>query len=409
MVTILHVIRWPVLTRGSANFICGKMENCSWFSPFICIGLITLVLTRAPPQFPVPGHGRIVIDAEGIAIPIAVPFDGIVLTWGAWDANGYLENTHAPGTMLDVGGTLERTHFSQGVMNWIYPEVEAEDGIWSRKLMPTGHGPIDDLEILLAKNAGAFLGNGGHFGLVPVLRELGLPALTLCWNDRTWDDCTFSAARVETALIGEPARGEAEIGRYKARFADLDHDLQIEAIGERPTVIVMGTFTDDRGYLYQKNSRDYPYFAPAAVSTPTDRYGRSRDAERTLMMDPDYIFLMGHGQKPGDFKQDPRWRGLKAVRDNRIYTMPGRDPGGGGLAGIIFQPLWTRWMAEIVHSDRLRPKMRDLLRATLLQDFDYRMNDDQIDELLRIKDNSGSAGYARFLRSPSNSYVGATQ
>jgi hypothetical protein len=38
---------------------------------------------------------------------------------------------------------------------------------------------------------------------------------------------------------------------------------------------------------------------------------------------------------------DPRWRGLKAVLDKRVYTMPGTNPGGGGLAGLIFQPLWT--------------------------------------------------------------------
>ncbi len=353
---------------------------------------------RPEPVFLSSTESRTVTDAQGVKVSVGLPFHGIVLTWGAWTADSYLENTHAPGTILDAGSGADRQRFSKSIMYWVYSEIEEDESIWARKLLPTGHGPFSELETLIAKSDGVFLGNGGHFGLVPTLRKLGLPALTLCWNDKTWDDCTYSTARVETALIGDPARGEMEITRYKEHFADLARDLQAATFGPLPSVLVMGTLTTDRSQLYLKNSRDYPYFAPAGAATPTDRYGRSRDAERVLMMDPDYIFLMGYGQKPSEFTHDPRWRCLKAVRAKQVYTMPGRDPGGGGLAGIVFQPLWTRWMGEIIHPDRLRPKLRNLLRETLLRDFNYQLSDVQIDELLRIKDNEGSEGYGRFMQ-----------
>jgi hypothetical protein len=53
-------------------------------------------------------------------------------------------------------------------------------------------------------------------------------------------------------------------------------------------------------------------------------------------------------------------------------------------------------MAEIVHPDRLQPKLRNLMRERLLTEFNYRLSDAQIDDFLRIKENRGSAGYARF-------------
>ncbi len=103
-------------------------------------------------------------------------------------------------------------------------------------------------------------------------------------------------------------------------------------------------------------------------------------------------------QSPQEFMRDPRWRGLKAVVDNRVYRMPGDPNGGGGLAGLHFQPTWVRWMAEIAHPDRLQPKLRQLLREHFMTEFGYRLSDDQIDRFLHVDKNANSVGHARFRR-----------
>jgi hypothetical protein len=55
-------------------------------------------------------------------------------------------------------------------------------------------------------------------------------------------------------------------------------------------------------------------------------------------------------------------------------------------------------MAELTHPDRLRPKLREVMRERLMSEFGYRLSDEQIDLFLRFDSNSNSAGYARFKR-----------
>jgi iron complex transport system substrate-binding protein len=380
-----------------------------WFAPFLCIGLMALSLLRPLPHFPVPAHGRTVVDAEGTAVQIERPFRGTILTWGAWEVGGYLESTRAPETMLMAGGHWARWAFARDVMSWIYPEALNQDRVWDTAKGDQSRRAKAEIEILFAYNPGAYLGNGGNFGMVPVLRRVGLPALYLSDPDpdqkRNRDEVMFATARVETALTERPERGEALIARYRQAYVDLDRELHTSSLPSRPRVLIMGSSTRNRSWLYIKSVKNsyQIYLPPAGVANASKGYtGEQQDAERILAMDPDIVFLVGRSdnpwpsQTPQEFMHDPRWRGLKAVKEKRVYRMPGTGP--GGLAGLIFQPIWVRWMAEIAHPDRLQPRTRHVLRDRLMGEFGYRLTDDQIDFLLWISENKGSAGYERFDR-----------
>jgi hypothetical protein len=91
---------------------------------------------------------------------------------------------------------------------------------------------------------------------------------------------------------------------------------------------------------------------------------------------------------------DPRWRDLQSVKERRVYRMYG----GGGLGGLIYQPLYDRFMAEIAHPDRLQPKLRQLIRDRIWTEFNYRLSDDEIDKMLNVGENKGSLGAERFTR-----------
>jgi iron complex transport system substrate-binding protein len=111
------------------------------------------------------------------------------------------------------------------------------------------------------------------------------------------------------------------------------------------------------------------------------------------------IFLMERSRDPetvAEFMRDPRWRGLKAVQERRVYRMPGTS--SADLAIMQYRPLWTRWMAEIGHPERMQPRLRQMLRESFVREFGYRLTDDQIDTLLRIDENKDSVGYERFTR-----------
>jgi hypothetical protein len=118
--------------------------------------------------------------------------------------------------------------------------------------------------------------------------------------------------------------------------------------------------------------------------------GREQDVERILLMNPDIIIA-----DPKDIMSDPRWLGLKAVRERRIYGGTRFSP---YIWDLNFQPLGMRHLAEVVYPDRLKPKLRGMLRKKF-ENYGYRLKDYEIDWLLNLETNRGSVGYlARFGR-----------
>ena len=97
---------------------------------------------------------------------------------------------------------------------------------------------------------------------------------------------------------------------------------------------------------------------------------------------------------------DLRWRDMKAVREKRVYRMYG----DGGLGGIIYQPLYDRFMAEVAHPERLQPRLRQILRDQIQTEFRYSLCDDEIDDMLNVDENKGSMGAERFSRDAYVSY-----
>lgn len=370
-----------------------------WSVPFLCVGLIALGLMRPKPTALPSVNGRTVVDAGGTEIQIEEPFRGIALTWGAWSVGWYLQSTHAPETVMNAGGPLARQAFAKReLLSKVFPAVLLEARYWDARSGDKIQRAKWDIEAAFNINPGVFLGNSGNFGMVPVLRHVGLPAMYLSSHPQpsNWDGVCYQVARVESALVGHPERGEAQIARYKQAFADIERELQPQTLAHRPRVLMMGSSLRDRGYFYLKSVKnDYQiYFPPAGIiNASMNLTGDRQDAERILSMDPDIIFLLG-SEVPREFLRDPRWRGLKAVQERRIYYMPG----GGGLGGLIYQPIYDRWMAEIAHPDRLQPRVRQLLRDRFITEFNYRLSDDQIDIVLNVEENRGLPLAERFER-----------
>jgi iron complex transport system substrate-binding protein len=120
------------------------------------------------------------------------------------------------------------------------------------------------------------------------------------------------------------------------------------------------------------------------------------DAERVLQIDPDVILLEGPWSKlpPAQFALDPRWSTLRAVREHRVYRQPrGLD---GFMWNVIDNPLLSRWVAEVLHPDRVRPQLREMMRESYRSALGYSVTDAELDEALAMNENSGSAGYERF-------------
>ena len=355
-----------------------------WLAPFTFLGLVALAPMRSPPDFPPPPQTRVVTDAEGVKVTIPIPFRAVVRYGGT----SFLETTHAPETIIKAGGNArDRDKFASGIIARIYPEILKNDALWNHPF---------ELETLLAEDRDAT-----YFHSPPdQLRRVGLPAPTLTFHPANRDEIIFSATRIQAAAMGREERGEAFLADYRQAYADLKQELQSETLANIPRVIVMGSSLRDWNFLSVSNMKESRFddqrIGVVNASEGFEDTGRQQDAERILAMNPEMIFLWGESVK--DFLRDPRWQGVKAVQDNRVYEglrtlRAALEP----LYGLDFRPLWARWQAELAHPDRLAPKLRELLRAHFVKAYGYTLSEDEMESLLRIAENKDSAGYARFL------------
>jgi hypothetical protein len=343
-----------------------------------------------------------VVDEGGTPVPIALPFRGIALAPNSFP-NTYLEDTKSPELLVYVGNVSLKKYYAQGVMNWVYPEVLKNGDLWNDKLFRDVTSPYTEIESLVAFDPSIYVGCGGPADLV---RRVGLPVFNCgtspipkeragvlafskgvgCGDPpkarRSYysEGYMFPTLRVYSALIGHPELAEPRIAAYCQAIVGLREELRPSTLINRPRVLAEG---EDKGNLVR-----------AGMADAMPRTYNPHDPEHLLAMNPDMIFLPI--QRPREFMRDPRWQGLKAVRDRRVYRRPLLLE--WWTAGVTFRPVEIRWMAEIAHPDLLQPKVRQLLRDRMFAEFGYRFSDDQIDRQLHVEENSDSAGAERFTR-----------
>jgi hypothetical protein len=328
------------------------------------------------------------MSSDGVPVRIALPFRGVAMAPPV-SVDSYLEDTRTPQLLEYAGDSKARQDFSRGLMRHLYPEVLSNDRLWRSGVFRNTASPYIELESLLVQDPGVYLGCGGPQAL---MRSIGLPVVS------TWGSCGgrpkplscpgspvpaywahysegvfFTSLQVNSDLIGHPEFVEPRMASYCRAISDLEQELQPRTLDYRPRILMAGQYKGD--------------FARAGVvDVLTERTIPGDDAERTLIMDPDMIFFFPGS--PKDFMQDPRWLGLKAVRNRRVYRW--------AQTNLTFRPAAIRWLAEIAHPERLQPTVRRLMRDRMLEEFGYPLSDQQIDQMLHVAENSDSAGTARF-------------
>ncbi len=95
------------------------------------------------------------------------------------------------------------------------------------------------------------------------------------------------------------------------------------------------------------------------VSRDLDRNFIDATMEQVIAWDPEVI-LVGGLTTPDAIRSDPRWKTIRAVRENRVYTCPEGVFiwGHGSSEGHLF----VLWLAKILYPDKFRSF--DLIRET---------------------------------------------
>jgi ABC-type Fe3+-hydroxamate transport system substrate-binding protein len=382
-------------------------RELTWVLPFAGLLLISLALLRPWPETSISFPGEVATIVDGRGKPVTVP---AVPQSVVSNATGfYLMSTHAPRLLSSLGEKRWRAWFKDQVPAWIYPEL-LEDRYWQgafnlETLLRDRPEQIyfgsiwiagdvydsDDLRRLGIIGVATMPDNLPQDQFAALLAKLGL-------TEEEYDEQyrMFAAVRVMNAALNQPQFAEQVIARFKRERDAVLAELRSESIAEqdRPYVVGMGAPADDWSRIWV-NSDDNPRLASRGVAKFKAK-GREQDAERVLMMNPDVIF----GPTLREFGDDPRWRGLDAVRNRRVYA--DYPPFCGYRHNPDNQPACLRSQAEILHPDRLAPKTRQAIRDHYRQSYGFEMSEEQIDILLKVEENAASLGYERFTRAASD-------
>ncbi len=289
------------------------------------------------------------------------------------------------------------TAMERGMLAQIFPGVRnISTGI------TRGAGFLPNVESILSLRPDVVF-QLGFMGDEPLesLERVGLTVVGIqCCSQRDLDAYTA----IMGAVAGKPARAAEMTARQHARLREIEAAMEGLAEAERPRVLYLSRFTHELR-ISSIGSYNNEYIRRAGGLSTTDPQGNAMDLnsegtvtlEQVLAWDPEVILIGNFDPAmPSDVYDAPAWAGVSAVRNRRVYRVPSGafywDPPSQESALI-----WT-WIARLLHPERARFDLRGDMREWYQFLYQHTLTDDEIDRVIVLPANSGSAGYERFAR-----------
>jgi len=366
-----------------ANNPCDRVRNGSgvwWGVLWGCLG-ISAGLSAAVPS-------RAVVDANQASVDLPLPFRGVALY--CFMLPEYLAVTRAP---QDVAAAAELSPgaFREGhdLARRIFPAIEKVRANISGVTFAQ-----PNVEALLALNPSAVIHWREYKAYQASMERVGLPVVALSHARR--EDWIFEAARIFAEVSGVPDRARELATRYRDEKRALADELQPATLPNQPTVLRLW-IPQEGGYNAVGKGQLFSALIEQAGGVTAVNIASAwveLDIERLLAIDPDVILLSSRPDQPRPETLFARaqWQPLSAVKHRRIYSEP------PAFSNLMAAPLYCRWLAELLHPERMQPRLRGMFRAYFRDDFNYRMDEAETDARLFVRENSHSSGYDRFQK-----------
>lgn len=288
-----------------------------------------------------------------------------------------------------------RADFDYGLLGHIYPQArQTPDDM-------VGDGFVPNVEALANGQPDLVVqwGDRGN-AIVDPIAGLGIPVLTLRYGDSS---LAAGWLRLLGAALGKAERGEALAGWFEQRLQQIADRAHALALDKAPRTLylyraqaglqVAGKGSSMDGDIRLAGGRNVAAEVPGfAVVSP----------EQLLVWDPQVILLNNFepSLSPSDIYQDPRLAGLSAVRNKRVYQFPH----GGFRWDPPSQetPLAVDWLFNVLHPAEADPNLRQRVRDAYQFLYGYTLSADEMDQLLKLDRNSGSADYLRLFSGPAS-------
>ncbi|MEJ1960994.1 MAG: ABC transporter substrate-binding protein [Gammaproteobacteria bacterium] len=236
--------------------------------------------------------------------------------------------------------------------------------------------------------------------------DVGLPVVEIDNTERA-DEVMTQQWRRLASLTGARTRAEQLIAVDDANRKAVAKETAALPDGTyRPSMLIVrrdragGAFWPISWHFLA--AKQIPILGGTDVTLAHKVRGAGLNAEELYVMDPDIIILPSWGvdaglkdADPKNFYEEAAMQPLRAVKHRRVYRSPLFWP---EMTGLAERALMMRWMAEIMYPQQTEPRLRALFRKSYEDTYGYALSDDEIDEVLRLRQNVGSAGVERFAR-----------
>lgn len=230
--------------------------------------------------------------------------------------------------------------------------------------------------------------------IITPIEQAGLELLLIIYG--TQEDLEYWV-EMFTELVGKPERGEKIL-------ADMHRDRAAveEAVGtahRRPRAVNLFNY-DEMQVSGTESYMDFWLTLCGADNVGTKAGPGSSvkvSREELLAWDPEVVFIGNFSPAtPEDMYDDPFFAEMPAVKNKRVYKIP-----NGGFA---WDPpsnesnLMWQWAAQLLHPETADFDLRRAMKDSYSFLYDHKLTDEQIDRVLAIDANSGSANYDAFTR-----------
>jgi iron complex transport system substrate-binding protein len=197
--------------------------------------------------------------------------------------------------------------------------------------IPLGSTFTPNLESILAAQPDLILSNKGAHE--KAYKDMSLIAPTILFEnpDADWRRTLIQVGEA----VGKKELAQKKVEEYEAKAASAKAKLQA-SVGEQKILFLRVLPKEIRVYGVPSRFGKLLYedlgLRPAA-NIPTNKDQEAVSMEKLPEINPDIIFLMNSSDNIEDFKENPLWKNLKAVKNGKIYAAE-KDvwPWGGWLA-----------------------------------------------------------------------------
>lgn len=287
--------------------------------------------------------------------------------------------------------------FKSGMMAVMFPEaldissdIVAESGSW----MPN----VESIAALKPDLVIQWGGRGDE--IIEPLKTLGLPvALMKGGGNGGTEALARDNMRMAAEITGQTEKLEALFAWRDKVIAEIGETLKNNPREAEPKILHLRSA---KSKLTATGEKSYQNVFIELVGGKNVAAGLGVEAEvnaeQILAWDPDLIILSAAETDAGleAIYDHPLLSQLRAAKEKRVY----KTPNGGYVwdSASHESPFTWMWLANLAHPTIFDFDLRKEVKEGFSLLYNYELNEDQIDKILRLDMNSQTAGYTIFAR-----------